>query len=299
MKIAEKLLILPKKKENKYKFQAIILEEKPSKNSYNGYILGRKLSDWVAYACNSLSVKKLQYDSKTNIVEFVKEHIDNAFDYTILLLSKTPLIQVETISNIIEYCSVKDCELCKLPVGYVVDNIAIRTKDISVDCLYSQNFDDFYIVENKSQYVYAEEVWQNRINNFHITNGVEIVKPKSVLIEPEVDIESGVTIYSGNVLKGQTIIKNGVILKENNVINNSYIDKECCISGSVITSSRLGSNVYISAFCEVDNSSIGDECMLGGSCKILNTIIKGGTKVSPNSVIGVSNDSDSGAGQSR
>ena len=220
MKIAEKLVILPKKKVNKYKFQAIILEEKTSKNSYNGHILGRKLSDWVAYACNNLHVRKLQYDGKTNVLDFIKEHVNNAFDYTIVLSSKTPLLQSETIENIIEYCSVKDCELCKLPVGYVVDNIAIKTKEISIDCLYSQNLDDFFVVENKSQYVFAEEVWQDRINTFHISNGVEIVKPKSVLIEPEVDIARGVTICSGNVIKGQTIIKNDVILKENNVIDN-------------------------------------------------------------------------------
>ena len=148
-----------------------------------------------------------------HILEYIKDYIDNAYDYTIVLLSKTPLIQQETIFSIMEYCSVKDCELCKLPVGYVVDNIAIKTKAVLVDCLYSQNFDDFYIVENKSQYTYAEEVWQSRINNYHISNGVEIIKPKSVLIEPEVDIESGVIIYSGNVLKGQTVIKKGVILK--------------------------------------------------------------------------------------
>lgn len=299
MKIAEKLQILPKKKENKYKFQAIILEEKPSKNSYNGCILGRKLSDWVVYACNNLDVKKLQYDGKAPVIDFVKDHIDNSFDYTIILLSKTPLLQVETIASIVEYCSIKDCELCKLPVGYVVDNIAIKTKDVTVDCLYSQNFDDFYIVENKSQYVYAEEIWQNRINNFHMANGVEITKPKSVLIEPEVDIASGVTICSGNVIKGQTVIKSGVILKENNVIYNSYVDRDCCISGSVITKSTIGNNVYISAFCEVCDSSIGQECMLGGSSKIINTMVANGTKVSPNSVIGDTNDSNSGAGQSR
>lgn len=299
MKIEEKLLILPKKKENKYKFQAIILEEKSLKKNNKGSILGRKLSDWVAYACNDLSVKKLQYESGVNILEYIKDYIDNAYDYTIVLLSKTPLIQQETIFSIMEYCSVKDCELCKLPVGYVVDNIAIKTKAVLVDCLYSQNFDDFYIVENKSQYTYAEEVWQSRINNYHISNGVEIIKPKSVLIEPEVDIESGVIIYSGNVLKGQTVIKKGVILKENNILDNSYIDKDCCISGSVITSSTLGNNVYISAFCEVDNSKIAEECILGGSSKIINAVINKGTKVSPNTVIGDTYDSDSGVGESR
>ena len=82
MKVAEKLIILPKKKDNKYKFQAIILEENYSKNSYNGKILGRKLADWVAFACNDIPVKKNKYDGKTSILDYVKSIIDNSYDYT-------------------------------------------------------------------------------------------------------------------------------------------------------------------------------------------------------------------------
>ena len=293
MKVKEKLIVLPKKKDNKYKFQAIILEEKYSKNSYNGKILGRTLADWVAFACNDICVKKVQYDGSVGVLEFVKEYIDNSFDYTIVLMSKTPLIQSETINNIIEYCSVKDCELCKLTVGYVIDNIAIMTKKLTVDSLYSQNMEDFYIVEKKSDYVYAEDVWQNRINNFHMSNGVDIVKPKTVLIEPEVDIASGVVIYSGNVIKGQTSIGENSILKENNVIENCTIGADCCISGSIITNSLLQDNVYMSAFSEINQSTIGADSMIGGSSKIGNTTIKKGTKIVPNSIIGDSNDSGS------
>ena len=299
MKVEEKLIILPKKKVNKYKFQAIVLEEKCLKNSYNGKILGRTLADWVVFACNDLPVKKLQYDGKTAVLEFVKDYIDNSFDYTIVLLSKTPLLQSDTIKNIIEYCSVKDCQLCKLPVGYVVDNIAIKTQQINVDSIYTQNMEDFYVVEKKTEFVFAEDVWQERINNFHMANGVEIIKPKSVLIEPEVDIASGTIVYSGNVIKGQTVIGQNTILKENNVIDNCRIGADCCISGSVISDSIISNTVYISAFCEITESSIGEDSMIGGSSKINKFTIKKGTKLAANTVLGDSNDSDCRSGQSR
>ena len=299
MKVEERLIILPKKKVNKYKFQAIILEENCSKNSYDGKILGRKLADWVAFACNDIPVKKIKYDGKTPLLEFVKDDIDNSYDYTILLLSKTPLLQNETIKNIMEYCTMKDCQLCKLPVGYVVDNIAIKTAEITVDSIYTQNLDDFYIVEKKPEFVFAEEVWQSRINNFHLGNGVDIVKPKSILIEPEVDIASGVTIYSGNVIKGQTVIGKNTILKENNVINNCRIGSDCCISGSVINNSAISNTVYISAFCEIADSKIGQDAVIGGSSKINNVTIKNGTKLAANTVLGDKNDSDCGSGKSR
>jgi len=199
MKILERIKILPKKKEINTKFQVLILKNNISKNSYNGKILGRSLVDWVAFACNGLNIKVLEYESKNNIISFVKDYISGDFDYTIILLSNSPLLTQNTIKNIIEYCCIKQINLCKLPSGYVANNqYLLNVQTPQVDSLYSQNLEDFFVVENKKQYVQAEEILQDRINTFHIGNGVEIRKPKSVYIEPEVDIASNVVIFPGN-----------------------------------------------------------------------------------------------------
>jgi len=299
MKVAEKLKIVPKKIERKPKFNALILELNNCKNSYKGEILGRALSQWVVYACNSIPSRVVSYDGKTNPLQFAKEFIDNDFDYTLILMAKTPLLTQETIQSIIDYCSVKEIELCKLPVGYVVDNVAIKTKDINVDSLYTQNLDDFYVVENKKQYIYAEQIWQERINDFHLANGVEIKNVRSVLIGPDVDISEGVVIFSGNVIKGQTVIGKDVILKENNVIENSKISDNCCVCGSIVNQSILLNGVYVSAFCEINNSRIGNESIIGGSSKITNYKVADNSKVASNSVLGDNNVSDSWIGKSR
>lgn len=299
MQIIEKFQLLPKKKEKSVKVQAIILDCKTSKNSYNGMLLGRKLVDWVSFACNGLNIKKIEFDEKSNVIEFVKSFIDNSYDYTLVLLSKTPLIKQETIQEIIEYSTIKEIELCKLPVGYVIDNICISTKDINVDSLYSQNIDDFFLVENKQQYIFAEEVLQERINNFHMSNGVQIVKPKSVIIEPEVDIADGVVIYSGNVIKGQSVIGKNVILKENNIITNSKVGDNSCLSGSNITDSVISSGVYVSAFCEINNSLIGLDSLIAGNTQIHNYRVNDYSKIKAGSVLGESDVSDNRTGQSR
>ncbi|MGN0960574.1 MAG: hypothetical protein ACI4PF_00070, partial [Christensenellales bacterium] len=190
--------------------------------------------------------------------------------------------------------------ICKLPVGYVVNNkYLLENENLNIDSLYSQNLDSFYIVENKKQYNYALEILQDRINTFHIDNGVDIKKPKSVYIEPEVDIASGVIIYPGNSLKGKTIIDKDVILKENNVIENSRVGKNSCISGSVINGSVIASNVYIASFCEINNGLIGNYSSIGSGVKINNYKIEDNSKIKPNTVLGEENDSDCGTGQSR
>ena len=295
MKVLEKIQIIPKKKNTPPKVQAMILSIAPTKNSYNGEILGRSLTDWVAFACNKIDKKTIDFDGKSNLISFAKEHLDNRYDYTIILLSTTPLLTSETIKNIIDYATFKEVSCCKLPVGYVVNNKYILSTDSpQVDSLYSQFLEDFYVVENKKQYTKAEEVLQDRINSFHIANGVDIKRPSSVYIEPEVDISSGVIIFGGNTLRGNTFVGKGVILKENNVISNVKIGDHSCVSGSMLDNSTLGSNVYVSTFCTITDSIIGNDVIINPSCTISNTSIISNSKIKSNSVLGDSNDSSCG-----
>lgn len=293
MQVLQQIKIVDKKEKKSNSFQVIILSLKANKNSFDGKILGRKLCDWVAYACNRLQRKIIDFDMKQNILEFIKNEIDKKFDYTLVLLSSTPLLEQKTIEDIMEYSSFKNVNLCKLPVGYVLNNkYFLNTENPQIDSLYSQNLEDFYLVENKKQYSYALDILQTRINDFHVNNGVEIVSPKSTYIEPDVDIEKGVTIYPNNVIKGNSHISKDVILKENNVIENSKIGNNSCISGSVITDSVISSNVYIASFNEIKNSLIGMDTIIEKGCTIKNYSIDINSKIRPNSVLGEANDSD-------
>jgi len=265
------------------------------KNSYDGMLLGRKLYDWVAFACNGRSIKFVDFTKGDNILSYVKKHIDKSFDYTLLLMSSTPLLESSDIDNIIEYATIKDVNLCNLPSGFIFKNdYLLNTDNYFVDSVYSFNLDNFYIVENKKQFNYALDVLQKRINDFHMENGVEIIKPSSTYIEPEVDISDGVVIYPNNTLKGKTKIMNDVILKENNVIDNSKIGKGCCISRSNVINSVLGKNVYISAFCDVLNALIGEESIIESHSSIVNYNVEAKSKIASHSRLGERNDSNSG-----
>lgn len=291
MQVLEKLKIKLKTNDSK-KFGVIILKANPTKNSFNNQILGRELHDWVAFACGKLPIKFVNFDGKQNVLSLIREHIDMSYDYTIVLISSTPLIEERVVKEIINYACIKDINLCKLPVGYVIKNeYILNVETPSIDNLYSQNLDSFYVVENKKQFNFALEVLQGRINSFHMNNGVDIKKPNSVYIEPEVDIEGGVVIYAGNSLRGSSKISENVILKENNVINNSKIGKNACISGSVVESSIIASNVYVSSFCEIHNGLIGDFSTIGAGSKICNYKIPNNSKIRANSVLGEEDDS--------
>ena len=295
MKTLEKVVPLEKIKIKQTSFQIIILKVKSTKNSFDGKILGRSLFDWVAFACNGNKIKMYDFDGD-NVLQFVKEKVDISFDYSVVLFSNTPLLDCEDIKNIKEYATYKQVDLCKLPSGYIVNNKKLTTIDnLQIDSVYSQNIDNFYIVENKKQFTFALKVLQNRINDFHIENGVEMLKPESVYIEPEVDIESGVIIYPNNSIKGSSKIYSNVILKDNNVIENSKIGIGSCCSGSVISNSVIGENVYISQFSTINNGLIGEGSVIGSNCVINNYNIDMNSKIKSFTILGEENDSDSGA----
>jgi len=289
MQVLERLKIQPTKK-SETKVQAIIVRVTPSKNSYNGEILGRSLVDWVAFACNKLNKKVVDFSPKSSLIELAKNNIDSSYDYSIILMSTTPLLTADTIDSIIEYAVYKDVNLCKLPVGYIVKNsYMLSGNTLDIDSLYSQNLEEFFLVESKKQYVEAEEILPSRINSFHMRNGVEIERPKNTYIGPEVDIEPGVIIMVGNVLKGHTKIGAGVILKENNVVSNSKIGADSCVAGASIEESILGRECYVSSYSTIKHSIVGDRCIIGAGCHISRYNLAASSKLNANTILGEDN----------
>ncbi len=291
----EQIKIKPIKLNIDKSFQVIILDKEPLKNSFNGKLLGRELKFWVKFACGNLPTQFLPYKDKDNILNIVRERIDRNIDYTIVLLSTTALLENSDILKLKEYAIYKGIKLCKLPVGYIVENkYLLDSNELKVDSVLTNDVDNFYIIETKKQYEYALGVLRSRINDFHIGNGVEIIDTSTTYIEPEVDIEEGVTIYPHATLKGNTLVSSGVTLKENSVIDNSTIGENSFLGGSVITGSKIGREVMISSFCEIRDSIVGDGSIVGGGSHISRTNIREKSNIKQNSVIGEANDSDSG-----
>lgn len=281
---------LPKLKLEKIKikkdrtFCAIIL------NVTNGgedvKLLGREAKYWVKFALGDMPTKIVDYDKEISILDAVRGKINKECDYTFVLLSTTVLLEEKDISMLKDYAIFKGIGLCKLPVGYIINNqYFLDAKTPQVDSVYTGDIDNFYIVENKKQIKYAIEILQDRINNFHIGNGVEIIKPSSVYIEPEVDIESGVTIYPHVSLMGNTKVMENCIIKDGASIVDSVVGKSSFIGKSVIEKCDIGSNVCIASFCELKDSRVGNDATIDSNCSIQKTKIKAKEKIKAGSII--------------
>lgn len=165
---------------------------------------------------------------------------------------------------------------------YLTDCIGIL-KDASkqVSAYVSDDYEQFYGINNKFELNQASKILQNRINKEHMLNGVIIESPETTFIEEGIKIGkdtliSGFVKIYGNsqigedcIIEGNTkiidsTIEDGVKV-DNAVIEKSYMEKDSDIGpfARLRPNSRIGKKVHIGNFVEVKNSSLGEGTKAG------------------------------------
>lgn len=155
-------------------------------------------------------------------------------------------------------------------------------------------YTDILGVNNRIQLFEAQAIMRNRINRFHMLNGVTITAPAVTYIESNVTIGSDTVIAPNVTLKGNTTIGCDVTIGANSIIENSKIEDGADILSSVIKDSKVGECAHIGPFAYLrPNSKIGKNVKIGDFVEIKNAVLDEGTKVSHLTYVG---DSDVGKG---
>ena len=234
------------------------------KFDYKVPILGKKMCEWVGDAFENYNITYA--DQLDNNYSLARKYC-TGFDYTIVIGGNMPLITRQDVLELVQYAIFKGANLVKFVGGYVVNNKYLNsTENPQIDNIFTGDMQHFYLVENKKQLNQVTKILTQQIIEYHQLQGVDIVG--KVIIEPNVEIESGVCIMSGNIIKGYSYISKGAILKENNVIQDSFIGADSCISYSVVTKSRIGANCIIMPFCNIENANIADNTTIQSNTNI-------------------------------
>lgn len=226
------------------------------KNSYDIEILGKSMLDWVKLAVKDYSLVEIECGVDDSIVEVVKPHLGSS-KYTLILYSDTPLITASTINDIVTYVMSKGLKVCKLNRGFVFDTEYLKTCDkIYSLSTYSFNEQDFLPAINFNELNKITAILQYRINEFHMQNGVQLLKPETLTIEADVVIGNNVVIYPFNELKGETVIGDNVTLYSTNSISNSIIFEGTTVEHSTISDSVIKENCKILSYSNIFDHSL-------------------------------------------
>lgn len=148
---------------------------------------------------------------------------------------------------------------------YLTDTLAlIKQMNQPVLVFASQDYQQALGINSKAQLAEAEQIMRDRVAAALMDEGVTLVRPQEVYIDPGVKIGADTKICPGCYISGKTVI-----------------GKNCDIEGNVyIKDSVIGDNVTIKMGTYIEGSEVHDACQLGPYAHLRpKSVLKKGAKV--------------------
>lgn len=162
-----------------------------------------------------------------------------------------------------------------LEVGKIAD--AYRTDD----------FDEIMGVNDRVALSKAEAAYRERVNEYHMRNGVTLIDPASTYIEADVQIGMDTIIEPGVHLGKGTVIGEDTVIGQYSDVNNSTIGNRTTIKQSVVNDATVGDDTTVGPFAQLrPNAHLGNEVKVGNFVEVKKAELKDGAKVSHLSYIG-------------
>ncbi|USS87054.1 bifunctional UDP-N-acetylglucosamine diphosphorylase/glucosamine-1-phosphate N-acetyltransferase GlmU [Fructilactobacillus cliffordii] len=165
---------------------------------------------------------------------------------------------------------------------YLTDAIEVLKQQGDTIAAYKMaDFSESMGVNNRVAQAAATKVMQQRINEYHMNNGVTIIDPASTYIDAGIEIGSDTIIEPGVQLQQGTKIGKDCVIGANSKLVNTVIHDDVTVTSSTLEEAEMGAHsdigpnshlrpgavigehVHIGNFCEVKKSHIGDGTKLG------------------------------------
>ncbi len=145
----------------------------------------------------------------------------------------------------------------------------------------------FLGVNSKLQLANVINTLKNRINKYHMLNGITIEDPSNTYIGKDVKIGEDSIILPGTIIEGSTTIGSDCIIGPYAKIVSSNIKDCVTIQNSTILNSSIDNYTNIGPYAYVrPNSKIGKHVKIGDFVEIKNSTIDDNTKISHLTYIG-------------
>ncbi|REI11629.1 bifunctional UDP-N-acetylglucosamine diphosphorylase/glucosamine-1-phosphate N-acetyltransferase GlmU [Staphylococcus felis] len=152
---------------------------------------------------------------------------------------------------------------------------------------HTDDFDEIMGVNDRVALSQAEKKYRQRINEYHMNNGVTLIDPETTYIGVDVIIGQDTTIEQGVKLTGQTQIGDDTVIGQYSEIHNSQIGDAVHIRQSVVTDAHVSSKVKVGPFAQLrPGADLGEGSKVGNFVEIKKSQIENGAKVPHLSYIG-------------
>ncbi|MHD0398614.1 bifunctional UDP-N-acetylglucosamine diphosphorylase/glucosamine-1-phosphate N-acetyltransferase GlmU [Staphylococcus simulans] len=151
----------------------------------------------------------------------------------------------------------------------------------------TDDFDEIMGVNDRVALSKAEAAYRERVNAYHMRNGVTLIDPASTYIEADVQIGMDTIIEPGVHLGKGTVIGEDTVIGQYSDVNHSTIGNRTTIKQSVINEATVGDDTTVGPFAQLrPNAHLGNEVKVGNFVEVKKAELKDGAKVSHLSYIG-------------
>ncbi|PTJ27114.1 bifunctional UDP-N-acetylglucosamine diphosphorylase/glucosamine-1-phosphate N-acetyltransferase GlmU [Staphylococcus simulans] len=155
------------------------------------------------------------------------------------------------------------------------------------DAYRTDDFDEIMGVNDRVALSKAEAAYRERVNEYHMRNGVTLIDPASTYIEADVQIGMDTIIEPGVHLGKGTVIGEDTVIGKYSDVNNSTIGNRTTIKQSVVNDATVGDDTTVGPFAQLrPNAHLGNEVKVGNFVEVKKAELKDGAKVSHLSYIG-------------
>ena len=169
---------------------------------------------------------------------------------------------------------------------YLTDTIAALIEEGHRVSSFKAEYEETLGVNDRLQLQQASAVLNKRILEDHMKQGVTIIDPEQVWIEPDVRIGQDVVIWPGCHISGKTVIADDCVIGPDTSLTDVEVGqrvhlekttaKKCrisqgCMVGPYVhirANSDIGAFCRIGNFAEIKNARLGPHCQISHQCYI-------------------------------
>lgn len=126
------------------------------------------------------------------------------------------------------------------PEYYLTDMISLAlAQGRRVEAVVAEDADEGLGAGTRAEMVEVERALRRRVNGYWLENGVTLVEPRTIFIDPDVQIGQDTIIWPNSYLQGRTVVGKGCIIGPNSILRNVSTGDNCRIEQSVLESVTL------------------------------------------------------------
>ncbi len=219
-------------------------------------IAGKKVIDWMTSQVSIFDVRKVSVEKEIDYLSIAKKTVTDS-KYVLVLPATCPLLLKQDIMDILDYAVYKEQNVVKLEEGYLfathkLDHIE-RLYDLFTVPI---GRDRFYKIVDQLSLSYATTYLRNKINNFHMRQGVRLIDPATTYIDSNVVIGNDVVIAPNVILRNETVIGDGCYIGAGCVIDHSTILRFSVVHASHLTDVLIKENSEIEPYTVLKGKTI-------------------------------------------